>query len=323
MKTEIREGVYEKQKCIIAENENIKMLLLPELGNKIVSFISKETKHEYIYKSERAYRRSHYADSYQEYDIGGFDDCFPTVGECYYPKEPWQGILVPEHGELWSSALWHCEIFPDSIYLWTYGVRFPYKFEKWISFSFQSTVSIKYKLTSLCNQDLYFIWSSHPLLNISEGTRIILPREVDMIRVSYSARNRLGNLGATHSWPITTDRYGKKCDLSKIPPPNPQFADKIFTTKLKKESWCCLHNQNIGEALLFSFPVEKVPYIGVWVNQGEWMGSYTAALEGCTGAPDRLDIAVEWGDVAILPAETTYEWYMNITLDKMSNLNIV
>lgn len=66
MKKGIRESVYEKQKYITTENENIKMLLLPELGDKIVLFISKETEYEHIYKSGRAYKRSHYVDSYQK-----------------------------------------------------------------------------------------------------------------------------------------------------------------------------------------------------------------------------------------------------------------
>ena len=39
-----------------------------------------------------SYRLPEYGASYvRDFDAGGFDECFPTVGECYYPTAPWHG----------------------------------------------------------------------------------------------------------------------------------------------------------------------------------------------------------------------------------------
>ena len=37
-----------------------------------------------------------------DYDASGFDECFPTIGACAYPEAPWQGVIAPDHGELWT-----------------------------------------------------------------------------------------------------------------------------------------------------------------------------------------------------------------------------
>ncbi len=59
---------------------------------------------------------------------------FPTIDRCYYERYPWQGTPIPDHGEVWSIP-WSATITGDQLHMATYGVRFPYRLEKWISFS--------------------------------------------------------------------------------------------------------------------------------------------------------------------------------------------
>ena len=73
--------------------------------------------------------RPEYGGAFERYDISGWDECFPSIGQCYYPEPPWHGVVVPDHGELWTLP-WHAEPLPDGLRLWTKGVRFPYTFEK-------------------------------------------------------------------------------------------------------------------------------------------------------------------------------------------------
>ena len=65
--------------------------------------------------------------------MSGFDEVFPSIESCYYPVEPWEGVKVPDHGEVWSLP-WRYEVHEDSVDLSVHGVRFPYRLQKKIHF---------------------------------------------------------------------------------------------------------------------------------------------------------------------------------------------
>jgi hypothetical protein len=65
-----------------------------------------------------------------------------------------------------------------------------------------------------------------------------------------------------------------------------------------------------------SFPRDKVPYLGVWVNEGGWVGQYNIALEPSTGAMDRVDFARMWGMNSFLRSFEQRQWYLNIAVQK-------
>ena len=46
----------------------------------------------------------------------------------------------------------------------TYGVRFPYRLEKWISFADDATLHTDYRLTNLSGFDFDFMWAAHMML---------------------------------------------------------------------------------------------------------------------------------------------------------------
>ena len=65
-----------------------------------------------------------------------------------------------------------------------------------------------------------------------------------------------------------------------------------------------------------SYPVEKVPYLGMWVNEGGWEGQYNIAPEPATGGMDRVDAAKIWGMNSVLKGNEYYEWYLNISVSE-------
>ena len=53
------------------------------------------------------------------------------------------------------------------------------------------------------------------------------------------------------------------------------------------------------------FDKEKLPYIGVWVNNGRFKGIYNIAMEIATSPFDKPETAIERGiDFKIAPGET-------------------
>src|SRR5688572_33316555 len=85
------------------ENDAVKMEVWPQIGGKVASIIDKHDNFELLFnfpaelptvaKYDSAYNNSWYA---------GWDECFPAVCASKYHGHPYEGIAVPDHGELWG-----------------------------------------------------------------------------------------------------------------------------------------------------------------------------------------------------------------------------
>jgi galactose mutarotase-like enzyme len=298
---------------LVLEDDLYKLLILPQLGSKMASLVCKETGREVMWLNpDRPYRQPNYGDMYENYDVSGFDECFPGIAEGPYPQHPWKGITVPDHGELWTIP-WDWEFSNGALHLWCSGLRFPYRFDKWLSRSGQS-IHIRYRVTNPAPYEFKCFWAAHPIFAVRPNMRILLPDGI-RVRVDWSKNSRLGPLCTEHPWPITTDASGEQADLSTILSDQAGFADKVYTTQLP-EGWCALHDPENGDFVSFSFSPDEIPYVGVWINQGGWplegKACFNVALEPCTGYPDRLDIAVIRNECTSIPAGETLEWSVNL-----------
>ena len=106
MNLRLTESTVEGFRALVVESEDVKLVILPQLGAKIVSLIWKPTGFEYLWRHPgRPLRLATYGANFEAGDISGWDECFPSIGQCYYAEAPWSGILVPDHGELWVAWL--------------------------------------------------------------------------------------------------------------------------------------------------------------------------------------------------------------------------
>lgn len=114
------------------ESEALKATILPRWGSKLASLIYKPLGGELLWQNPaKAYRASSYADPYELGEASGFDEMFPTISRCFYEREPWAGVEMPDHGEVWSLP-WAYQLEGEHLLLWVEGVRFPYRIEKTI-----------------------------------------------------------------------------------------------------------------------------------------------------------------------------------------------
>jgi galactose mutarotase-like enzyme len=299
---------------LVLEDDLYQILILPDVGAKMASLVNKTTSREFLWRNpDRPYRRPDYAGLYEEYDISGFDECFPNIGAGVHPVYPWQGVPLPDHGELWTIP-WDWEFSGGGLHLWVYGVRCPYRFDKWVSRKGEALL-LEYRVTNLAPYPFPCLWSAHPLFAVSPGSRILLPEGV-RVRTDWSKENRLGPICTEHPWPMTTDTAGQRVDLSFVTSGQLGFADKLYSTRLT-EGWCALHDPATGDFVSFAFSTDEVPYVGVWINQGGWplVGGkcFNVALEPCTGYPDRLDIAVLRNEFQSVPPRGTLEWSLRLS----------
>ena len=69
-----------------------------------------------------------------------------------------------------------------------------------------------------------------------------------------------------------------------------------------------------GKELLFHFDKSKLPYLGVWLNNGEFQDLYSIAPEPCTAPFDAPDKAAVRGYVSKIAANATFSFDIHIQI---------
>lgn len=315
MAATLQTTTLEGLRCLVVESPALKLAVLPELGAKVVSLLWKASDHEFLWRHPgRPLQRAAYGAAYDRYDLSGWDECFPTIGPVVYPNEPWAGIAVPDHGELWSLP-WAWEFTDDRLRMWVHSVRFAYTFERTLHFTEAGAIEISYRVINPTPFAFQALWSMHPFFNVTPTSRVLLPEGV-RVRVEISQNERIGGFLSEHPWPAVVDRQGKQVDLSLMGPPGQPYVEKLFSTTLPA-GWSALYDETDEHFLAFTFDPAVIPYMGVCQLRGGWpedVPSYSTILEPCTGWPDRLDLAITRGASITIPAQGERRWQVTLQI---------
>ncbi len=295
------------------------MVLIPELGGKIASL--EIAGRQWLWTNAAIpYRTPVPASSYvKTADSGGFDECFPTVGPCALPPaaETYAGVELQDHGELWSQRptveLNTRSDGQEATMVWV-GARMPYHFTRTVRVAASGVVSMDYAARNDGTDRLPFIWSSHPLLPLTESTRLLLP-EGEPVRVFSSERIDIGGVGAEHRWPnLRTPR--EVLDVSRPLSLGKRFACKLFFDSVPGIAAI----EEGGARLEVRFDRAEVPDFGLWINAKGWSPSRrirtysNLAFEPCIGAPDTLSDALGgWRRAHWLEGGETRRWTLTWT----------
>lgn len=304
---------YKDQPAITLESEAMRVQFLPSIGSKMSSLYYKPHQMELMVQNpSEKYLLQPYDGEYTAGECSGFDEMFPSIDICYYEQFPWQGIKIPDHGEVWSLG-WEHRIDGEKLSMSTYGVRFPYRLEKEVSFAAPHILHTKYILTNLSDFKFDFMWAAHTMINLEDDVELILPNGVKHVH-GVSAVGSIGRYGDQATWPQFHIADGELRDLSKLRPKDTRAVEKYFVKGEMPEGWCALKYYKSNFALALSFPVETVPYLAVLPNEGGWRDLHNIFLEPATASFDRLDVARMHNEYSTVAPHSTYEWHLNITL---------
>jgi galactose mutarotase-like enzyme len=318
----LHECTYETFSALAAENPSVAVTMLPELGGKLVSLRDLRTEHEWLWRSDRLKlsRQPHGASYIQQADVGGWDECFPTVAPCVYPLAPYQPRPLPDHGDLWSQA-WTTEVQESARELRIAGscrgVTLPCTFCRTLTLpSDAARIDMAYEVRNCGDQPLAFIWSAHPLFTLSPGMRLEFPRGSRFNSYSATAATHLPrSIGL--EWPFTVYSDEREIALDPLPGPDAGIAFKIWSEPLT-EGWATLSAPQ--GSLRFGFDVAEIPQIALWLNAGGWSGIggepyCNLALEPCIGAQDSLEEAIlKYGQYGLLPPGASRRWHLAVEL---------
>lgn len=304
---------YKDQAAVTVESDVITAQFLPSIGAKMASLLYKPLGRELlVQRPNQTYLLQPFDGDYVAGECSGFDDMFPTIDACYYDRYPWAGTRMADHGEVWSLP-WEHAVQGDRLYFSVYGVRFPYWLEKWVSFAAEAVLRIDYRLTNLSPFDFDFLWAAHTMVNLEDEVELALPDGVQSV-VNTLSFSGAATYGDELTWPVCTLRDGTRRDLRILRPKSARDAEKYFIKGRLPEGWCGLKYHRSNFSLVLSFPVDRVPYLGVLPNEGGWQDLYNIFLEPGTAAFDRPDVARCRNQVATLKGRATYEWHLNIIL---------
>jgi len=309
---DVRIGSYKDEESIVLENETLKASILPRWGSKIASLLYKPLEHELLWQNpSKDYRNTFYGDPYENGEASGFDEMFPTISRCFYENEPWSGTEMPDHGEVWSVP-WEYELSENQVLLRIKGVRFPYLLQKKVSLE-ESAIRLHYRVANLSEADFDYIWAAHPLFNTVEGMELIVPKGMTRI-VNAVPSKRLGTYGRIYGFPSAELEGGPSFDLSRVPKKYSADHQKYWFLGKVTEGWCILYDPERKLNIGMAWPADRVPYLGVWVNEGGWADQYNVAPEPATGAMDRVDFSRMWGMGSVLRAGDVKEWQLHLSL---------
>lgn len=304
------------------ENEEVKVVILPEVGGKIIEIYNKRTDTQFLLgpqNSEKTYVKPHYGARYQNYDVSGFDECFPTIAESEYSPllNPHikSEMIFPDHGELWSKP-WNSLADTKTVLLNVRGEQFDYEFTKHITLA-DNTVRINYKLENFSDIPFLYLWSAHPLLTVYPNSQIILPGDVEEVSLYYSSDAALGSYGDKLNWPSLNGSKGVD-NYSIVPDKKRDLAIKLFTDKLAS-SYGGIYHPDKDESILFTSNAESTPYIGLWLCYGGWPEEseekhYTVAIEPTTSPTDSLKDALINENYSEVPPKSVKEWTMEVSV---------
>ncbi len=320
----LSESEWQGFRALSLDNGLLRAVVLPDLGGKIVSLWQHRTQREWLWHNpDLSLAAGHYDGDYVRcFDTGGMDECFPSVASCHYPHWPWAGTRIPDHGELWALP-WHVQVFEDAsvieLRMRVHGVRFPYRFERviWLEAG-HAALRFSYRVENLSPFPFSFLWSSHPVLALEPGMRVLL--QPQPMRVYGSPGERLGRFGDVLTWPTIKDDHGREWHLDVAPPQNSALAVKLWG-RAPVYGVVGLRHEASDSELQFHVDPTEITHLGLWLNYGGWSGVdaarpyYNLAIEPCLGAQDSLAIASDnLADCAVVGGFEHRGWQMELKL---------
>lgn len=291
------------------ENDILRIIVLPDLGGKIASLQYKPQGFEVFSQPAKGeYTMPNYGDEFALYDTSGSDEMFPTIDICADPKDA--TITWPDHGELWALP-WQCAFDERGLFSRAQGVAWNYIFERHIAIN-DNTVTISYAITNKEAKPLYGLWAFHGLVAVDEETEIILPNVSKLINVHES--ELLGPVGAMHNYPISKTVLGDEIALDRIAPRTANKSEKYYVSTPMENGQCSLllNHKQLEYQLIYN--ARKLPYLGVWINEGGFKNEYNVALEPTNGFYDTNLMAAQNGTMKpILPGRTlSFTLHLNL-----------
>jgi galactose mutarotase-like enzyme len=307
---EILKTTWHNFPALTLETEVIRVIILPDLGAKIVSMFDKTCQHEWLVPPMRPLKQTSYGADFVSQDMSGWDEMLPTIVAC-----DWEGAHLPDHGEVWSIP-WTLENAKDAIVLSVIGVAMPYRFVRSTGLISPNCLELRYNLTNIGKTACPYLWTAHPQFAADPQTRISLPPEVtQMVNVVESDPN-WGKAGELHPWPEAVAANGEVRRLDRVRQVEKHACLKFYVPPEQQVAWAALFHERLGCQLRLEWSPADIPYLGLWMDEGMYNAAPVAALEPSNGYYDSLERATRNQKVMVLESGESRDWTVTLHFGK-------
>jgi hypothetical protein len=267
------------------ESDSLRAEVWPQFGGRVTSLVDKADGYELLFSYPTEIPTgSLYDASYIDAWHAGWDECFPSIAASTYLGHPYDGIRIPDHGEIWGLPTTAVPSRAGITTVW-HGLRFGYRLTRKLSLE-ENGVVADYVLINLAPFDFHFVWAQHALLAMDVPMRLELPSLAgDGPDLSDPAM-----LPARQAW--------KRFSQEPIAEP----VRIVFPDR---------HRQL---QISYSSSTELPAYWGVWINTGGWAGHRHFAISPTTGRADALDATRDRSAGVVGPlgrADWTVRWMVS------------
>jgi hypothetical protein len=285
---------------VTLENDALRVEIFPQFGGKVASILDKADKFELLFDYAGEFPTgSTYDRPYTSGWYAGWDECFPAVAPGPYPGHPYEGVRVPDHGEVWGLPA-VAEPSRNGITTIWHGLRFGYRFARTLSLDGQRIVC-NYAVQNLSPFDFRFVWAQHALMSMASPAGIEIGRL--NCRVDHDATGR--DIQSPFTWPVTAEGD----DLSDPDSLPSKRGWKIFAlSPIDAPARVTYPSRERRLSIEYSSSDGTAAYWGIWINTGGWAGHHHFAIEPTTGRFDELDRCARDNSAARVEASGKREW---------------
>jgi galactose mutarotase-like enzyme len=291
--------------CYGLRSEVVEVRVVPELGARILGLRDRRSGREWLDRplGSRLFRNGP-GDDFTKSTFAGADECIPTVGACR-----WKNRELPDHGEVWSLP-WTVDAEAWKRGALTTSVRLPItplRFSRTLSLD-DDTVVLDYEVENLGTEPEDFLWALHPLIAIQQEDRLVLPAEVESLRVECAVSPAHLPTGDVWAWPGP----GAAIHLERLDLGGEGYA-KLFAGPLRTGE-AAVANPRTGDRIEFRWSPDENPWLGIWLTRGGFRGFHHLAIEPTNGCGDALAAAKNSPFAAPLPPQGIRSWRINLRL---------
>ena len=291
---------YKNRPAITVESSGLKGIFLPEDGGKLASLVTPSGRELLVQNPGAEYAVLTPTGSYADAECSGFDDMFPTI-DPYTPQEgPYAGVTYPDHGEACRYPM-QAEITDSSVILHGKSRLFAVTYDKAITPEQDGSISVRYTFTNHSAEPFLYLWAAHCLLKGTPDGVVTSPYPQDApVQMMFG--------------PPNAEQYSR-IQLGEAPSDLPAY--KYYYLEPAAEGFCGYQYPSCREEFRLIYDPAKLPYLGIWLNNGGFNGLYCIGLEPCTAPFDRPDLAEQRGCASKLPPNSSFSFTLGLALHKL------
>jgi galactose mutarotase-like enzyme len=307
-------------------NEHAQLALLPEVAGKIIEITDRRSGRNWMWSNPGlAPARPAYGSSFgAALDSGGWDEILLSINPERTQLPCGTHCEIPDHGDLVGQS-W--EVIDRGIdragnvfcELGSGGRAIDYRWRRRLVLDARRPLlQLEYSLENTGTAPCPWFWCAHPLIAMDDGMQIQLSPGLPFQVAAAHGLDGAEALPALR-WPWLKFGTGTELDLADcFANPVSGFAAKLFF-RSAAPAQVAVQTPDGSERFLLSYDAEKIPWLGLWINNRGWSGLNAQpyrnlGLEPSTAPTDSLVQAVAENQVAFIQPGERRQWSLQVSL---------